>query len=168
MSTNTIIEGLKIHLREEHTEDADIGLYSNSSNMASDSASGQKDIDVADGSGFCVGDTVTITDDNNSESGVIDSISTNTLTLKSNLQKSFTTADNGYVNATQFRWIEAPMVGTSVVWKSGIIVYDGLDPIVEGGDFVRGGGVSDLHDYGFRITNTNQFYNWLVFVILNP
>lgn len=68
-------------------------------NMSTNTSSGQKDVDVVDGSVFTVGDYVLIEDDNNSEYGEIALINTNTLTLAANLTNSYTTADNGHVVA---------------------------------------------------------------------
>jgi len=58
---------------------------------------GQKDCVVANGYLFAVGETVTISDDNNSEQNEIYTISGNTLTMVNNLANTYTIADNGKV-----------------------------------------------------------------------
>jgi len=69
------------------------------SDMASNSASGQKDIVVDDSSQFRAGDVITVKDDSASESKTIDSIAsaTDTITVTVNLTNSYTTAANGLV-----------------------------------------------------------------------
>jgi hypothetical protein len=83
--------GLKIYLREEHTENTDIGLYTSG-------------------------------------------------------------------GASYFRWIENSITGTSVDYKSGIIAAGGIPPIVEGGDFERGGRFVEVESITVSLCNTAKFY----------
>ncbi len=68
--------------------------------LTSDAASGQKDVAVADGSKFDVGDRVKIYDDAAYEWNKIASISVNTLTMTTNLANTYTVAANGAVLET--------------------------------------------------------------------
>ena len=69
----------------------------NKSDLTSDAASGQKVVNVADGSIFSVGDKVLIIDNNNNEHNEIESINVNQLTMKNNLAHTYTTAANAFV-----------------------------------------------------------------------
>lgn len=70
---------------------------STTSLMASDAASGQKNVTVDDGSKFSATDTVQITDDNATESNVVGSVAGNVLTMNTNLANNYTTAAHGFV-----------------------------------------------------------------------
>ncbi len=66
--------------------------------LTGDANSGQKVVNVADGSKFTVGDVVTISDDTpQTEDNRIASISTNQLTMENNLAHTYTTAQNALV-----------------------------------------------------------------------
>ena len=79
------------------TENA-IGIGSTSAVLTANAASGQKDVEVPDGTLFQVQQDVTMADDTpDTETGVIASISGNTLTLVSNLAATYATADNATV-----------------------------------------------------------------------
>lgn len=71
-----------------------------SSDLSSSASTGQKLVNVVDGSIFIVGLSVTIADNINSETNTIASISTNELTMVNNLSNSYTTGNDGYVSAT--------------------------------------------------------------------
>lgn len=80
------------------SKDSTSGLYEKfhlDTLMASDASSGQKDIVVADASGFKAGDVITITDSGNSESKTIDTVVDNTVTVTVNLVNSYTVANGG-------------------------------------------------------------------------
>ncbi len=70
------------------------------SNLSSNANSGQTQIVVKDGSLFSASETVVIKDDSNEETGTISSVSSNTLTMQSNLTNSYTTAANAFVKNT--------------------------------------------------------------------
>jgi len=65
--------------------------------LASDAVSGQKNVIVADGSSFQVGQHVSIKDSTSEEVRRIASIDGNTLTMESNLENSYTVAAGGRV-----------------------------------------------------------------------
>lgn len=75
------------------------GDPSSQSDLASDAASGQKDVVVVDASIFSVGDFVWIQDDNASEYNDVSAVNTvtNTLTMVNNLGNTYTVAANGKV-----------------------------------------------------------------------
>jgi len=73
--------------------------------LEADASSGQKELKVWDANILDEGDDVTILDDDNSETGTIDSIDVDsygddTITLESNLTNSYTTAARAYVKKT--------------------------------------------------------------------
>jgi len=65
--------------------------------LTADADAGQRDVEVADGSSFTVGQLVTISDEFGEEMGVIDSISGDVLTLEADLVNSYTVVDDGVV-----------------------------------------------------------------------
>lgn len=71
-----------------------------SSLLSASANTGQKLVNVVDGSIFVVGLSVTIADNVNSETNTIASISTNELTMLNNLSHTYTTGNDGYVAAT--------------------------------------------------------------------
>lgn len=84
--------------RKQITIDHDrVGIISE---LSSNASSGQKQVVVKNGSAFAASETIVIKDDNNEETGTISSISTNTLTMQSNLTNSYTTSANGFVKNT--------------------------------------------------------------------
>jgi len=70
------------------------------SDMSANASSGQNQIVVKDGSLFSASETVVIKDNNNEETGIISSVSSNTLTMQSNLTNSYTTSANAFVKNT--------------------------------------------------------------------
>ena len=159
MSTNLIVQGLKIHLRETIAQDTSIGLYSNSSTLTGNASVDQAVCAVTSSAGFDSGDTVVISDDNASEVNVIKSISGNNLTMRTNLKNTYTTVDNGAVAATQFRWIENTITGTTLTWATGILGPNGLPPTTTKINSQRGGDVALVSDIDIAIDNTSQFFN---------
>jgi len=85
-----------------------------------DAASGQKIVDVVDGSTFSAGDIVRIYDDLASEYNKIASISTNQLTMVTNLANSYTTANNLAV-AQNYFGLESNLVNTYTTALNSII-----------------------------------------------
>jgi len=84
--------------RKQITIDHDrVGI---TSDMSANASSGQDQIIVKDGSLFSASETVVIKDDNNEETGTVSSVSSNTLTMQSNLTNSYTTAANAFVKNT--------------------------------------------------------------------
>jgi len=159
MSTYNRSQGVKIHLQSVFTEDTSIGLYNATSALAGDAASGQADITVADGSVFDAGDTVVVTDNNNSSIYVIESISTNTLTMTANLRHTYETAESAQVDCSQFRLALNAITGTTLTWKTGILKE--VPAIEERFNSVQGGGYVQLSEMAVTLDNTSQFYKEL-------
>jgi len=67
--------------------------------------------------------------------------------------------DTGINTPTEFRWIESYVAGTEQDWKAGIIAKNGIPPIVEGGNFSRGGGFVSVDSISIIIDNTSKFFN---------
>lgn len=155
-----IVFGVEIRLRDHLdivSPDSDIGLYSRTSAMASDAASGQPDVVVSDGTVFEEGDLVLVSDSGNSEEAQILSITGNTLTMFENLSNSYTAASSGIVEADSvFRWIQNDIDGLSG-WKSGMIVDGGVSPYTRSIDLSSGGNTSSPGACGVTIKNTEQF-----------
>jgi len=70
------------------------------SDLSSSASSGQKDVVVKDGSLFAATESVVIRDDSASETNTISSVSSNTLTMNTNLANTYTTAANAFVKNT--------------------------------------------------------------------
>jgi len=96
-----------------------------SSLLAADAADGQPDVEVADATVFCAGQTVTLTDDNATESLTILSINygTNVVTMTGNLVNAYTVADNGVLSGT------GSILGATSA-ALGVIEYAGTDFVI--------------------------------------
>lgn len=154
--------GVEIQLQDNAsllTPDTAIGLYNRTSNLSGNAASGQKDVAVVAGSTFRAGDKVTIRDGSASEVNVIASISTNTLTMVTNLANTYTTAASARVDANSvFRWIQNAAAGVTG-WVAGMILEDGLSPYSRGADYREGGGLSFPGSCGVSLKNTSLFWD---------
>lgn len=158
MSTEYTIQAVKIHLQTLAAQNTAIGLYTNLSALTSDANSGQADIIVPDASDFVVGEVVVITDDNGSETGVIDSIASNTVTVRVNLNNTYTTAANAVLSATSFRWIETELSGTNQTYAYDMLLAGGIPPTNEESNWKRGGDVAHIDPLTVAIQNAEQFF----------
>jgi len=159
---STKVFGARIYL-DDHadpvTEGTNIGLYAITSNLASNAASGQADVIVADGTIFTAGEIVTVTDTADSEDAIILSIATNTLTMTANLTNAYTTARSAKVNAnSRFRWVQNA-ISTVTTWKEGIIVAGGIRPYSREIDLSHGGNIASPGKSEVVVKNTNQFFD---------
>jgi len=159
---STKVFGVRIYL-DDHaapvTADAAIGLYAVTSNLASNAASGQADVIVADGTIFTAGEIVTVTDTADSEDAIILSIATNSLTMTANLTNAYTTARSAKVNAnSRFRWVQNT-ISTVTTWKEGIIVAGGIRPYSREIDLSHGGNIASPGKSEVVVKNTNQFFD---------
>ncbi len=164
MAAITKIFGVKIILNDNAdpvTDSSAIGLYNITSDLSGNAASGQKDVAVDDGTIFAAGDVVTVKDDNASESAIIASIATNTLTMQSNLANAYTTAANALVNGNSvFRWVQNT-VGGLTTWVGGIIVDKGIKAWTKTIDLKRGGNIAQAGACKVVVNNTAKFWNTL-------
>lgn len=97
--------------------------------LASDAAAGQPNVVVVSASYFCVGQGVTVSDDNTSESLTILAINygTNTLTMTGNLVNAYATADNAQASGpysvaglTSLAVATVDQVGTDWITVTGV------------------------------------------------
>ena len=65
--------------------------------LASDAASGQKDIVVQNGAAYAADDSIVIKDSSNRETGTVASVAGNTVTLVDNLAAAYTTANKAFL-----------------------------------------------------------------------
>ncbi len=161
MSATDIVFGTRISL-DDHSSpvvaDADIGLYNVTSDLANNASQGQKLVTVDDGTKFEEGDLVTVSDDLNSESNVIDSIAGNTLTMYTNLVITYLTSENAKVDGNSvFRWIQNDISGVTG-WKSGMEVQGGVGKWNKKIELGRGGNVASPGNSSIIIKNTDKFW----------
>jgi len=110
-------------------DDQDGGI---TSLLTDDAASGQKNVTVADGTIFWVGQNVTIADLTPlTENNVIDSINGNVLTMLNNLANTYTVAQSGNVTglATQVYGIAAGGNSNSNIFKSNRLINNSTSGI---------------------------------------
>ena len=154
--------GVKITLND-HTdpvvEENTIGLYSITSDLSGNAAADQADVAVDDGSIFAAGDIVNVTDDLSSEEAIIESISTNTLTLTGNLANAYTTANNAKVDGNSvFRWVQNAVTDLTG-WVGGMIVMNGIGNWTREIELRFGGNVAFPGVCSVTVKNTDSFYN---------
>ena len=165
MSANSIVFGVRISLddrRSPVTEDSDIGLYNVTSDMAANANSGQKNITVDLGSIFEADDPIVISDDNDSEEGVINYVVGNIITLKENLANSYTTAANGKVDGDSvFAWLQNNISSLAENWSTDMLVEKGVGRFTKRIDIKRGGNIASPGSFSCTVKNTSQFWNSL-------
>ncbi len=161
MSTNDIVFGTKIILNDRSNpvaEDTDIGLYNVTSDFTANASAAQKNVVVADGTEFDAGQLVYISDSVSNEENVIDSISTNTLTMKRNLANAYTTANSASVTAdSAFGWIQNDITGLTGNWKAGMLVHQGIGKWTKTIDLKRGGNIAQSGSASATVKNTSEF-----------
>lgn len=159
---STYIFGIRLTLKDYLSilsQDASIGLYNVTSVLASNAASGQKDITVIDGTYFRAGNRIKISDDTpQSETGIIDSKAGNVITLKENLTNTYTTVQNAQLDSdSEFRWIYNAISGVSN-WNTDMLSEKGLSKVTKSADIDRGGNVATIGGITIRLKNTQQFF----------
>jgi len=164
MATSSIFFGIKIILQDHDnpiSENTSIGLYNCNSALTANANSGQKNVTVAAGTTFEINEVVTIKDDNASETNIIASKVGNVLTMRNNLQNTYTTTDNGIVHAnSKFRWCQNPR-SSFQDWNTDMLVQNGIAPWTKQIDLSRGGNISQGGSGKITVKNTSQLWNTL-------
>lgn len=159
---STIVFGVEVVLRDSSspvTADAAIGLYNRTSNLDGDAAASQPDITVDDASDFNIGELITISDTNASETRTILSIAGNKITVDANLSNTYVEGSNGKVYAgSVFRWVQNSISGVSG-WQHGILTKNGISNFGRGADLRNGGNIASPKACNISILNTNKFWN---------
>lgn len=159
---STYVFGVRITLQDYMavvTQDATIGLYNVTSALASNAASGQADIVLTSATGFRAGDKIQISDSTpQSETGIISSIASNTITLSANLANTYTTAQSAKLDASsQFRWIQNTVSGVSN-WNTDMLIKKSLGKIIKSADVERGGAVADIGGVSVKVKNVDKLW----------
>ena len=158
----TRVFGTKIFLQDHRSpvvENTNIGLYNVDSDLTANANADQKVVAVADGTKFESGEILSLTDDDNTEECVIDSISVNNLTMLQNLKYSYTTTKNAEVTGDSvFKWIQNDISGVTN-WKSGIIVSRGMSSWSRNINLFQGGNTALNCTFTVKVKNTNKFWN---------
>lgn len=159
---STQVFGIEITLQDNTSPvsaDSAIGLFNVNSTLSASISAGASNIPLTDGTDFSIGDQVTVSDDNYSESGVIESITPDgaTITLIQSTQYSYNTIDNARVDAnSRFRWLQNQIDGVSN-WNASMLVAGGIDPWSREIDLSEGGNVEFPGTGGIRVHNTSKF-----------
>lgn len=163
MSAIDIVFGVKIILSDHGdpvTGNAGIGLY-NISSLLTDDFTDEYVANVVDGSLFSPYTTVTISDDDHSETGFIVSISGNDLTFATTSQHWYKVSRNGKITAgSYFGWLQNDITGVSG-WKSGMIVENGIGKWTKKINLKKGGNISQAGSGSVAVKNTAKFWNTL-------
>jgi hypothetical protein len=133
-----------------------IEAYGISQDIGSDISAGSLVvISITDTTGFEEGDSVTVTDDNNSENATITAVVANTSITVDELSNSYTTADSGYVTVGELssdivadlvQKYGASMTRTGIVTTTnkyiklfkGVTAYDAIQDLADADNFIFG------------------------------
>lgn len=161
---STTVFGVKIKLDDMLSPsgtDSGVGLYEIKSALTSDASSGQKDVEVEDGTIFTAGEKVYIYSSDGVEYNVIDSIASNTLTMVNDLFNAYTTANGAEVReGSEFRWLQNAISGVSN-WCSSMLIKEGISKWRRAFNPDYCGGIEQQGGCLVRVKNTNKFHVFL-------
>lgn len=179
---STIIFGIRIFANDhaaQLSETTTVGLYNVESDLSGNAASGQKVVNVDDGTLFQLLDDATLPKSpkvliasydeagqvtvKDSEEAVIASINGNAITMRDNLSNTYATADYAKVVAdSQFRWVQNAVPSLSETWKDGMLIPNGISKLIRTIDIENGGNVATVNGCNVAVKNTSQFWNTIM------